>query len=130
MAFKFEKLEVWKEAVRLTSKVYKVTADFPKEEIFGLTNQLRRASVSAGLNIAEGSTGRTNKDFRSYLLRLLGSVHEVITGLYIALEQNYLKTETFEELYSDYDQLSKRANALIKSFNNKLSTVDGGRRTK
>jgi len=130
MAFKFEKLEVWKEAVRLTSKIYKSTADFPKEEIFGLINQLRRASVSVALNIAEGSTGRTNKDFRSYLLRSLGSIHEVVTGLYVALEQNYLKTETFEDLYSDYDQLSKRINALIKSFNNKLSTVDSGPRSK
>src|SRR4030043_1842516 len=99
MPFKFEKLEVWKEAVKLSSKVYKTTSSFPKEEIFGLTNQLRRASVSVALNIAEGSTGRTNKDFRSYLLRSLGSIHEVVTGLYVVLAQNYLKTEAFKQLY-------------------------------
>lgn len=130
MGFKFEKLEVWKEAVRLSSKIYKATSTFPKDEIFGLTNQLRRAAVSVALNIAEGSTGRTNKDFRSYLLRALGSVNEVVTGLYISCEQDHLKKDAFDSLYGDYDNLSRRISALIKTFDVKPSTVDGGRRAR
>ena len=120
MAFKFEKLEVWKEAVKLSSKVYKITAKLPKEEIFGLTNQLRRAEVSVVLNIAEGSTGRTNKEFRAYLLRALGSVNEVVAGFYIALEQGYIKKENFDEIYQSYEQLGKRIGALIKTFDKEL----------
>ena len=129
MGFKFENLEIWKEAVELSAKVYQVTAGFPKEEIFGLTNQLRRAAVSVALNIAEGSTGRTDKDFRLYLLRSIGSVHELVTGFYIALEQKYMEKEVFDAIYGSYDILGRRISSLIKTIN-KPSTVDGRPRSK
>ena len=60
--FSFEKLEVWKEAIRLSKDIYKLTVDFPKEEKYGLISQLRRASNSIGANLAEGTSRITNKD--------------------------------------------------------------------
>ena len=64
MAFKFEKLEVWKEALELGFQVHEQTRGFPREELYIMTSQIKRAADSIALNIAEGSTGQTNAEFK------------------------------------------------------------------
>jgi four helix bundle protein len=86
MARSYRELEVWKRAIQLSVAIYKVTRDFPREEIYGLTSQLRRAGVSVASNIAEGY-GRSSKgEFRSFLGMARGSALEVQTQLVIARE--------------------------------------------
>lgn len=90
MSFRFEKLEVWQEARVFAADIYKVTSRFPQEEKFGLTNQLRRAGVSIALNIAEGSSRKSDREFIRFLRTAMGSLEEIVTGFYIALDLHYL----------------------------------------
>ena len=84
MAHDFKQLRVWQEAVRLTMDVYRLTKKFPQEELFGLTAQLRRATVSIASNIAEGCGKSTNADFKRYLHNAYGSCKEVESQLILA----------------------------------------------
>lgn len=115
MGFRFEKLNVWQDSRRFASEIYRITRLFPKEEKFGLIDQLRRAAVSVALNIAEGSDRKSDPEFKRYLRMAIGSCEEVATGLYIAYDQGYID-ENFEELYKNANYLVARINALIKSL--------------
>ena len=84
MSFKFEKLEVWKDSVELTGLVHKVCLTFPKEELYILVPQIKRAADSVSLNIAEGSTGQSNAEFARFLSIALRSDIEVVSCLYLA----------------------------------------------
>ena len=77
-------LDVWKKSVSLVTSIYEITKSFPKEEIYGLTNQIRRAAVSVPSNIAEGSARQGNKEFIQFLYIALGSLTELETQLIIA----------------------------------------------
>jgi len=116
MSFRFEKLEVWQESRRFVSEIYKITSEFPKGELFGLTDQLRRAAVSIVLNIAEGSDRKSDKDFIRFLRMAITSTEEVVTGLYIALDQAYVDQVLFNELYQEANRIVARVNALINSL--------------
>lgn len=116
MSFRFEKLTVWQEARRFAGQIYKITKNFPKEERFGLIDQLRRAAVSIALNIAEGSDRKSDLEFRRYLRMAITSCEEVVTALYISLDQNYLNKKDFDILYEDANRLVARINALIRSL--------------
>src|SRR5882672_550864 len=96
--FRFEDLNVYQEALKFVDKVYLATGAWPKEEIFGLTNQFRRASVSIVLNIAEGSS-RTRKDFRHFLDLSKGSCFECAAILSIAKSRNFINQSQFNILY-------------------------------
>src|SRR3990167_7394812 len=111
MKFKFEKLEIWQDARKFVNKIYSLTKRFPSEERFGLTDQLRRAAVSVALNIAEGTNRRTNKDRRHFFQMSITSVDEVVTGLFIALDQTYLSQAQFDELYEDAAKQTARTAA-------------------
>ncbi|MBQ0152980.1 MAG: four helix bundle protein, partial [Chryseobacterium sp.] len=94
----FTKLEVWTEARKLTNLVYSTSKKFPKEEQFGLTNQMRRSSVSIPSNIAEGCSKQSSKETIHFLYIAKGSLFELETQIYIALDQNYIIKEEFEDL--------------------------------
>lgn len=111
--FKFEELQVWKEAIEFASRVYGVTKDFPAEERFGLTGQLRGAAISISLNIAEGSGRFHNRDFVRFLQIAVGSLYEVVSGLFLAKKQRYLKEADFNSIYSDAEKIAKMINAFI-----------------
>jgi len=114
MSFRFEKLDVWQNSRKFVSNIYSVTKTFPREELFGLTDQLRRAAVSISLNIAEGSNRKSDIEFRRYLRMAITSAEEVVTALYIALDQNYITQSQFDPLYEEANLLVAQLNALIK----------------
>ena len=90
MAFRYEELEVCKDIRILIRDVYKLSADFPSDERYGLTSQLRRASTSVLLNIAEGSARRTPKEFAKFITYSLGSLMECHAAINIACDLGYL----------------------------------------
>ena len=84
MAFKFEKLKIWEKAVDLSGEISDLTKSFPKDELYVLSSQIKRAADSIALNIAEGSTGQTNPEFSKFLSYSLKSAIEVVACLYLA----------------------------------------------
>lgn len=116
MAFKFEKLNVWKESVDLTGFVHEVCLKFPKEELYVLTSQMKRAADSISLNIAEGSTGQSNPEFKKFLSYAIRSGIEVVGCIYIAQRRKIISDEDFLHIYNTVDTLIKRIQALRKSI--------------
>ncbi len=116
MYFRFEKLEVWKLAREFVVEIYKITRKFPKDEIFGLTSQLRRAATSILLNIAEGSDRKSDIEFRRFLRMAITSLEEVISGLYVALDQDFINKKEFDIIYQNGNYLVSKLNALINSL--------------
>ncbi len=118
MAFKFEQLRVWQRALDLSDEVDKLTKTFPKEEIYVLTSQMKRAADSVVLNIAEGSTGQSNLEFIKFLRYALRSNVEVVGCLHISNKRNYIKEECFSMIYHICEEILIMINALIKSIKN------------
>jgi len=116
MSFKFEKLEVWKKAIELSSDIHELTRSFPKEELYILTSQIKRAADSVVLNIAEGSTGQTNAEFKMFLGYSIRSAVEVVSCLYIAKKRELIQEEEFQELYIDTEEIVKMLQGLRKSI--------------
>lgn len=114
--FRFETLDIWKEAVDFVDKIYIASSRFPKDEMFALTSQLRRAAISVSANIAEGSASNSIKSFSQFLNYSIRSLAEVISELFIAKQRNYLKGVDFEELYLTAEVLIKR----ITCFKNNI----------
>lgn len=117
MAFKFEKLIVWQKSLDLTAVVHEVTLKFPKEELYVLTSQIKRAADSVSLNIAEGSTGQTNPEFKRFLSIALRSNIEVVGCIYIAKRRDIIDSEDFEKIYKMCEELLVMINSLRKSLN-------------
>src|SRR5437588_9070888 len=97
--FKFEKLEVWQNAIEFADTVYTVTRAFPAEERFGLTNQMRRAAVSVSSNIAEGSSRLSNVDFARFVEIATGSLFEVVSEAIVAKRQKFLEDQELARIY-------------------------------
>lgn len=93
MEHNFRKLKIWEEAVSITVTAYKATKQMPKEEIFGMVSQMRRAANSMPSNIAEGCGRRTAKDFSYFIDISLGSSNELISDLIVCMKLDYLKPE-------------------------------------
>lgn len=109
--FNFENLRVYQEALAFIDAIYNQTQKWPKEELFGLTNQLRRAAVSIALNIAEG-TSRTKKDFRHFLDLSRGSCYECVAILTIGKNRNYVTSSEFTTYYDTCNKLARMISAL------------------
>lgn len=116
MAFKFESLKIWNKALELSVEINEMAKCFPKYEVFNLCNQVRKAADSIVLNIAEGSTGQTNPEFKRFLNYSLRSCIEVVSCLFIAKKKNYIQHELFSKYYNEYEALVK----MISSFRDKL----------
>ena len=117
MAFKFEELKVWQRALDFTLAVHQVTLGFPKEELFVLSSQIKRAADSIALNIAEGSTGQSNPEFNKFLGYAVRSAIEVVSCLHIGRKRNIIKDDDFQSLYIESTIIIKMIQALRNSLN-------------
>ncbi len=99
MAFKFEKPKVWSAALTISSHIHQLTKQFPKDELFILSSQIKRAADSISLNIAEGSTGQTNLEQKKFIGYAQRSAIEVVNGLFLAKSRMYIDTNQFSEHY-------------------------------
>lgn len=111
----FTDLNAWKEAHKFVLMIYKITKLFPKEELFGLTSQIRRAAVSISSNIAEGFSRRSYGDKGQFYSIALGSLTETQNQLLVAKDVEYLNNDNFQELAKQSVIVSKLVNGLIKS---------------
>jgi len=115
MGFDFENLKVYREAVSFADEIYNLTKSFPREEIFGIVGQMRRASLSVPLNIAEGS-GRSKREFGVYLKRARTSLYECVPLLDLSLRQGFINAEAHHYHYDKVNSLSRLLSALIKAI--------------
>lgn len=106
-----KELKIWQKAMDLTTEVYQLSDDFPKEEKYGLTSQIRRSAVSIPSNIAEGAGRNSNKEFAHFLAVSNGSAYELQTQLLIAKNLNLI-TASLEHLLDQLDQIQKMNYAL------------------
>jgi four helix bundle protein len=117
-----QNLDVWRKAIDFVVDVYKITEEFPKEEKFGLTSQVRRTAVSVVANIAEGAGRKSTKEFINFLSIAQGSASEVETELLISLRLNYLTEEDYQRLFNSLDEIGKmlsgHSNHLRAKLNN------------
>jgi len=116
----YRDLEVWENGVKLAKDIYRLTEAFPNHELYALTSQLRRASVSVPSNIAEGFVRNSTKEFIYFLFISLGSLAEIETQIEIAIELNYTNIAKTEELKNFIQVLMKQIRTLINSLKNKL----------
>lgn len=117
MSFKFEKLIIWQSSMDFGEVIFKMSTTFPKDELFNLTSQIRRAVDSIALNISEGSILQSNPEFKRFLGYSIRSIAEVVTCLYKAKNRNYIDPRIFEE---NYQSAYKLMNQII-AFRNKLT---------
>ncbi len=110
---------VWQIAIGFVKDIYKMTAPFPASEIYGLTNQIRRAAISIPSNIAEGQGRNSSKEFRQFLSIALGSLAEIETQLIIAKEIGYLSETILPDLLKTTDRIRK----MVRSLSNSLKST-------
>jgi four helix bundle protein len=112
----FKELKVWRKAHEMTVAVYGLTRGFPREELYGLTGQLRRSAASIGANIAEGCGRRSDGEMARYLRIARGSASEVEYHVLLARDLHYLREEEWQELSYQADELQRMLTALIQRF--------------
>lgn len=115
----YKELLIWQKGIKIVVLIYKLTKDFPKEEIYALTSQLKRASVSIPSNIAEGFGRQTDKSFNHFLNTARGSLNEIETQLIIAKELDFVIDDNlFNEILFLIEEESKMINAFSKNLKN------------
>ena len=120
MKHDYKQLKVWLKARENNLKVYQITNQFPKEEMYGLTSQLRRSIISVSSNIAEGSAYSSNAQFTRFLEIALGSLCEAESQIYMAYDLNYIKSDNLNNILSDLTEQKK----LIRGFQKSLKTIN------
>ena len=119
--FRFENLTVWQDARLLNREVYQLTQRFPAPELFAMTSQVRRASVSVSSNIAEGSGRNSDKDFAHFLEQAYGSLMELASLFYLALDQGYISEADLNQLFDLMEKLAAGIAALNRTLEVKTS---------
>ena len=116
MAFKFEELKVWQKSLDLSLHIHNIAKSFPDDERYILASQIKRGADSVSLNIAEGSTGQTNKEFNRFLSISLRSAIEVVACLHIGIKRELILKEDFDQLYDELTEIIKMIQGLKKSL--------------
>jgi four helix bundle protein len=114
-----KELDVWKVSVRIVKDIYQDTKTFPKDELYGLTSQIRRCAISIPSNIAEGSARNSNKDYIRFLNIAAGSCAELDTQLIIANELNLLTIEKVKKYESEIEKIGQMLHGLIRYLRTK-----------
>jgi four helix bundle protein len=112
----YRELLVWQRSFALANRLYNVTADYPKTQLYGLVSQIQRAGVSIASNIAEGYNRNSRKEYVRYLSIALGSVAELETQLLISQEQRYITAAVAAPLLEELDELGKMLRAIQKKL--------------
>ncbi len=112
----FKDLKVWEKAHILTLSIYKLSGIFPKEEVYGLTSQMRRSSASISTNIAEGCGRGSNPDFARFLQISMGSACELEYQILLAKDLGYTDLETYQSLNSEVESIKRMLTALIRKI--------------
>jgi four helix bundle protein len=116
----YRDLETWQKAMDMVQEVYEATRDFPKEEIYGLRSQIRRAAVSIPSNIAEGQGRESVKDFLRHLSIAYGSLCEAETQIVIAGRLGYIKDDASEKLMVRAGEVGRLINGLTRSLSKQI----------
>lgn len=114
----FKRLNIWLKSMDLVTKIYRLTANYPKSEIYGLTSQTRRAATSIPLNISEGAAKSSNKDFALFLEMAIGSTNELETALIIAKNIQFITDDMIKPFESEITEIRK----MISKFMTNLRT--------
>ncbi|OGJ63438.1 hypothetical protein A3A67_01190 [Candidatus Peribacteria bacterium RIFCSPLOWO2_01_FULL_51_18] len=112
LAMSYRKLKVWAKSRELVKVIYQLTQHFPKEELYGLTSQVRRAAVSIPSNVAEGSQRSSDREFGNYILIARGSIAELETQLLLSVDLGYLTEEAVADALQNLDEISRMLHAL------------------
>ena len=115
----YKELKVWQKAYNLCIEIYKITRTFPKEELYGLTSQIRRAAVSVPSNIAEGYGRKTTPEYLRSLYIAYGSSCELETQILLSGDLGLMKVEALNKLQADLGEVERMLKALIKAVENK-----------
>lgn len=116
-------LDVWKQSRQLVTQTYELTKQFPKEEQYGLSNQMRRCSVSIPSNIAEGHGRNHIKDSLQFFFIARGSLYELETQLYLSSDLGYFQLNVLNELLEKITTCKQMLNGLIRYFENRISSI-------
>jgi four helix bundle protein len=119
MPFNFEKLQVWQKSIELTAAIDQLAKSFPKDELYILTSQIKRAADSIALNLAEGSTGQSPAEFIRFINYAIRSAIEVVSCLYVGKSRNLIHEDDFEIRYKETEILIIMMQALKNSLKNK-----------
>ena len=112
----YENIQVYEKSYKAALSIYRVSKGFPKEEIYALTNQIRRAATSIPLNIAEGYAKRESQaEFKRYLMMAIGSSDEMSVLIDFAKDLGYMEQETYNKAKEEYDSIGKMLNQFIKA---------------
>lgn len=109
----YRELIIWQKSIQIVTNIYKLTRNFPKEEIFGLISQMRRCAVSVPSNIAEGFGRNSQGDFKRFLNIALGSTYELQTQIEISMNLDYLNIVNYKTLMESCLELEKMINSLV-----------------
>ena len=113
--YSFEKLAVWQKSREIAVVIYKITREFPKEELFGMSSQMRRCSVSIASNIAEGSGRQTPKEKARFTEIAYSSALELLNQLIITLDLEYINEEKYKKIRTGIEEITFMLDALRKS---------------
>jgi four helix bundle protein len=120
VSFKFEKIIIWQKAMDYAEDIFKLSSSFPKDEMYNLTSQIRRATDSIALNISEGSIGQSDPEFKRFMGMAIRSLAEVVTCLHKAKRRNYLSEQEFN---IHYDPAYNLMNMMI-AFKKKINSIE------
>ena len=112
----FRQLKVWEKSHQLALEIYKATKHFPKEELYGLTSQIRRSSMSIPTNIAEGCGRFTDADFARFVQIAMGSASETEYQLILARDLEFLPKDSYEKLHTEVEEVKRMLASLLKTI--------------
>ena len=115
----YRDLIVWQKSLKLVTEIYSITKSFPKEELYGLTSQIRRSAVSVPSNIAEGYGRNSTQDYIRFLQITCGSLYEMQTQMEIAVNLGYLDREYSENIFNIINEIERMLNSFIRKLQEK-----------
>jgi four helix bundle protein len=116
----YKELKVWQQGIEIVDKIYSLTDNFPKDELYGLTNQMRRSALSIPSNISEGFVRNHSKEYIQFLHISLGSCAELETQLIIAHKRNYITQDNFGDVIKDLNYEMRMLVSMIKAVQRNL----------